>query len=234
MKRSLVFATAISSSFVTATTVFAFFGQAQAFSFSGTSSGTWKTPTPGTINTNPKHTGVGTNIFTWGQASSPSTSPNKVIFDGSSFFADTNSVFKIGELTYFNETVLEKTSVEFVPLALNLSLTSPAGIDQAFDFNFRLINTPNESKNPQENADYVSIDGKLNDNSFAFEGKKYTLELTGFNPDASQLKIGALEQGTVKTSIFATIKPIPEPATIAGLSLVGIYLISRKKSLHKN
>ncbi|MBW4676251.1 MAG: choice-of-anchor K domain-containing protein [Desmonostoc geniculatum HA4340-LM1] len=234
MKRSLVFATAISSFFVTATTAFGFSGQAQAFSFSGFSSGTWGEPTPGSLDTNPTYTGVGTKTFTWGQPSSPSILPNKLVFDGSSFSGDTDSVFKIGELRYFNETVLKGTSVEFVPLNLNLSLNSPVGINQVFNFNFHLVNTPNTSTNPQENADSVFIDTNLAYNSFTFAGNKYTLELTGFNPDVPQLSIKALEGGTATTAVYARIKTIPEPAAIAGLCLVGIYLVSRKKSLQNN
>ncbi|MBD2678155.1 MULTISPECIES: choice-of-anchor K domain-containing protein [Nostoc] len=235
MKQSLVVTTAVSSFFVTATTAFGFSGQAQAFSFSGISSGTWGVPTPGSLDTNPTFTGVGTNTFTWGQPSAPSTLPNKLIFDGSSFSGNTDSLFKIGELKYFNETVLKGTSVEFVPLNLNLSLNSPVGINQAFGFDFRLVNTPNIATNtPEQNADFVFIDTNLSYKTFTFAGNKYTLELTGFNPDVPLFSIQALEGGTTTASVYAKIKTIPEPATIAGLSLLGIYFLSRKKSLQKN
>ncbi|MDZ8025600.1 MAG: choice-of-anchor K domain-containing protein [Nostoc sp. DedQUE11] len=234
MKQSLVVATAISSFFVTGTTALGFSGQAQAFSFSGISSGTWGVPIPGSLDTNPKFTGVGTNTFTWGEPSPPSTLPNKLVFDGSSFSGNTDSVFKIGELKYFNETVLKGTSVEFVPLNLNLSLNSPVGINQAFDFDFRLVNTANTSTNPpQQNADFVFLDTNLSYNTFTFAGNKYTLELTGFSPDVPQFSIQAVEGGTTTTAVYAKLKTIPEPTTIAGLSLLGIYLISRKKSLQK-
>ncbi|MCF2150838.1 choice-of-anchor K domain-containing protein [Desmonostoc muscorum LEGE 12446] len=233
MRRSLVFAAAISSFFVTATTAFSFSGQAQAFFFSGTSSGTWGQPTPGSIDTNPTYTGVGTNTFTWGQPYPSSTPPNKLIFTGSSFSGNIDSVFKISDLSYFNGTVLKGTSVEFLPLNLNLSFNSPVGIDQVFNLNFHLVNTANTSTNPQENADLVFLDTNLSNNSFTFAGNKYKLELTGFNPDVPQLSIKVPEGSTTKTALYARIKTIPEPATIAGLSLVGIYLISRKKSLHK-
>ncbi len=233
MKQSLVVATAVSSFFVTATTAFGFSGQAQAFSFSGISNGTWGVPTPGSLDTNPTFTGVGTNTFTWGEASAPSTLPNKLIFDGSSFSGNTDSAFKIGELKYFNETVLKGTSVEFVPLNLNVSLSSPVGINQAFDFDFRLVNTPNIATNPPEaNADFVFLDTNLSYRTFTFAGDKYTLELIGFNPDVPQFSIQALEGGTTTTSVYARIKTIPEPTAIVGLSLLGIYLISRRKSFN--
>jgi hypothetical protein len=234
MKLSLVFATAISSFFVSAATAFSFAGQADAFAFSGISNGIWGQPTPGSLDTNPIYTGVGSNTFTWGQPSLPSTLPNKLIFDGNSFSTDINSVFKIGDLRYFNETVLKGTSVEFVPLNLNLSLNPPDGINKAFDFNFHLVNTPNTSTNPEENADFVFLDTNLSANSFTFAGNKYRLELTGFNPDVPQLSIKANEGSTTTTAVYARIKAIPEPGAIVGLSLLGIYLISRKKALQSN
>ncbi len=245
MKLSLFFATAISSFFVGATTALGFSDQAHALTFSGISgisSGIWGEPTPGSTNTNPIYTGLGSNAFTWGDPnvclpSSNTTSgctitgSNKLTFNGNSFPTDINSVFKIGDLTYFNGTVLKGTSVESVPLNLNVSLSPPVGISQDFDFNLRLVNTPNGAINPEDNADFVFIDTNLSNRSFIFEGNEYTLELTGFNPDIGQIDIKALEGATTKTAIYAKIKNIPEPATLAGLSLLGMYLISRKKFL---
>ncbi|MEH1942456.1 MAG: choice-of-anchor K domain-containing protein [Nostoc sp.] len=244
MKLSSVFATAISSFFVSATTVFGFSGQAHALTFSGISSGTWGEPTPGIIDTNPLYVGVGSNTFTWGDSNlcspSPSTSSgctitnsNQLTFSGNSFSTDINSVFKIGNLSYFNGTVLEGTSVEFVPLNLNLSFSPAVGTNQVFDFKLRLVNTPNEGTNPENNADFVFIDTNLSNRSFTFEGNKYTLELTGFNPDVRQISIKGLEGSTTTTAIYAKINTIPEPATVGGIFLVGIYLISRKKFLEK-
>lgn len=246
MKLSLVFATAISSFFVGAIIALGFSNQADALTFSGISSGTWGEPTPGStdINPNPIYTGVGNNIFTWGDANVclPSPNPsgctitgsNKLTFSGNSFSTDINSVFKIADLTYFNGTVVKGTSVEDVPLNLNVSFSRPVGISQVFDFKLHLVNTPNSVTNSEEeNADLVFIDENLSNPTFAFEGNKYTLELTGFNPDVEQISIKALEGGTTKTAIYAKIKTIPEPATVAGLFLVGMYLISSKKLLEK-
>lgn len=246
MKLSLVFATAISSFFVGATIALGFSNQADALTFSGISTGTWGEPTPGSIdiNPNPIYTGVGNNIFTWGDANVclPSPNPsgctitgsNKLTFTGNSFSTDINSVFKIADLAYFNGTVVKGTSVEDVPLNLNVSFSPPVGISQVFDLKLHLVNTPNSLTNSEEeNADFVFIDEKLSNPTFAFEGNKYTLELTGFNPDVGQISIKALEGGTTKTAIYAKIKTIPEPATVAGLFLVGMYLISSKKLLEK-
>ncbi|MCW5316535.1 PEP-CTERM sorting domain-containing protein [Nostoc sp. KVJ3] len=244
MKLSLFFTTAISSFFVSVTTGFGFSGQADALTFSGISSATWGKPTSGSTDTNPTYTGVGSNTFTWGDPnvcptipSTPSdcivTGSNQLIFKENSFSADINSAFKIADLTYFNGTVLNGTIVESVPLNLNISFNSPVGISQVFDFNFHLVNTPNDSINPEENADFVFIDNNLSNSSFTFEGNKYTIELTSLNPDVPQISVKALEGATTKTAIYAEIKPIPEPSLVASLSLLGIYLIARKKLLNK-
>ncbi len=243
MKLSLVFATAISSFFVGATTTLGFSDQVYALTFSGISSGTWGQPTPGSTDTNPIYTGVGSNTFTWGDPNvclpGPSectiTGSNQLNFNGNSFSPEINSAFKVGDLTYFNGTVGEGTSVESVPLNLNLSFSPPVGASQVFGFNLRLVNTPNNATDPEENADFVFINTNLSNRSFSFDGNEYTLELTGFNPDVDQINIKALEAATTTTAIYAKIKTktIPEPATVVGLSLVGIYLISRKKLLEK-
>ncbi|AUB38376.1 Ca2+-binding protein, RTX toxin-related [Nostoc flagelliforme CCNUN1] len=162
------------------------------------------------------------------------TGSNKLTFTGNSFSTDINSVFKIADLAYFNGTVVKGTSVEEVPLNLNVSFSSPVGISQVFDLKLHLVNTPNDATNSEEeNADFVFIDENLSNPTFTFEGNEYTLELTGFNPDLDQISIKALEGGTTKTAIYAKIKSIPEPATVAGLFLVGMYLISSKKLLEK-
>jgi hypothetical protein len=241
MKLSLVFATAISSFFVGAATTLAFSDQAYALTFSGISSVTWGEPTPGSTDTNPIYTGVESNTFTWGDPNvclpGPSgctiTGSNQLNFNGNSFSTEINSAFKVGDLTYFNGTVNEGTSVESVPLNLNLSFSPPVGTSQVFGFNLRLVNTPNNATDPEDNADFVFIDTNLSNRSFSFDGNEYTLELAGFNPDVGQISIKALEAATTTTAIYAKIKTktIPEPATVVGISLVGIYLISRKKLL---
>ncbi len=243
MKLSFVFATAISSFFVSATTGFSFPGQASALAFTGISSGIWGEPTPGSTDTNPVYTGVGSNAFTWGDPNvcppnTPSgctiTGSNKLTFNGTSFSADINSIFKIADLSYFNGTVLKGTSIEFVPLNINVSFSPPVGISQVFNFNLRLENTPNDATDPEKSADFVFIDKNLSNRSFTFEGNKYALELTGFNPDVPQINVKALEGATTRTAIYAKIKTIPEPTPVVGLSLLGIYLISRKNSWRRN
>ncbi|MDZ8084674.1 MAG: choice-of-anchor K domain-containing protein [Nostoc sp. DedQUE12b] len=234
MKLSFVLATAISSFFVSSTTGFGFSGQAQALTFTGISSATWGNPTPGLSDTNPIYTGVGSNTFTWGKANLSAGLPNKLTSNGTSFSADINSVFKIADLTYFNGKIVPDTGIEFVPLNLNVSFSPPVGISQVFDFNLRLVNTPNDLKDPEKIADLVFLDTNSSNRSFTFGSNKYILELTGFNLDGRQISIKAFEEATTTTAIYAKIKNIPEPAPVVGLSLLGIYLISRKNFWKKN
>jgi hypothetical protein len=242
MKLSSVFLTALST-FAVIGTALGFSSQAQALSFSGISSGTWGEPTPGSINTKPVFTGVNTNSFTWGQliANDPrfNTPPNQLTFTGKSFSAEEDSLFKIGDLTYFNGTVPLGTNVDSVPLNLHVSFKDLVDVSEVFNFDFHLVNTPNLSKNPWDNADYVYPQKNFGDRSFSYAGKKYTLELIGFSQDdgvTSVSKFGVLEGEKTTAAIFAKItqipepKQVPEPGAIAGLSLLGVYLISRKKS----
>ncbi len=234
MKLSFVLATAISSFFVSLTTGFSFSGQAQALTFSGISSATWGNPTPGSTDTNPIYTGVGSNTFTWGKANPSPGLPNKLTSNGTSFSADINSVFKIADLSYFNGKIVPDTGVEFVPLNINVFFSPAVGTSQVFDFNLHLVNTLNDPKDPEKSADLVFLDTNLSNRGFTFGSNKYTLELIGFNADSRQISIKALEETKITTAIYAKIKTIPEPAPLAGLFLLGIYVISCKNSGKKN
>jgi hypothetical protein len=242
MKLSSVFITALST-FAVIGTVLGFSSQAQALSFSGTSSGTWGEPTPGSINTKPVFTGVNTNSFTWGELipNDPTfnTPQNQLIFTGKSFSAEKDSLFKIGDLTYFNGTVPRGTNVDSVPLNLHVSFKNLVDVSEVFNFDFHLVNTENLSKNPWNNADYVYPKRNFGDRSFTYSGKKYTLELIGFSQDdgvTSVSQFNVLEGEQTTAAIFAKITQVPEakkvsePGVVVGVSLLGVYLISRKKS----
>lgn len=123
----------------------------------------------------------------------------------------------------------------------------PLKLSEVFNFNFHLENTPNTSKNPEDWADFVYVKKNFDDgdakgkgiNTFSIDGIKYTLELTSFSQDDGATNVSefrVLEGEQTTTAIFARITQVPEPkqvsepGAIAGLSLLGVYLISRKKS----
>lgn len=242
MKLNSVFATAASTLAVTFTAV-GFSSQALGFTFRGESQGRWGIPNPGG-NTNPTFTGVGENTFTWGQKIPDDprfgTDPNRLIFSGISFSTDSDSVFRIGDLEYFNGTVPQGTNVDSVPLDISLSLQSP-NLVEAFNFNFLLINTENkETGTPEENADTVMVMNNFGNRSFRDDqGVEYRLDLLGFSQDDGSTTVSefrVFEGAQTTAGVYARItqvtpptKKIPEPASIVGTSVLGIYFLSRKK-----
>ncbi|MDF5725953.1 MAG: choice-of-anchor K domain-containing protein [Rhizonema sp. PD37] len=243
MKLSSILTTTLYTFAVTTVTALGFSTQTQAITFSGNSSGRWGIPTSGGINTNPAYSGVGTNSFTWGEAlpDDPKfgTPANKLTFTENSFSTNTNSSFEVGNLTYFNGTVPEGTNVDSVPLNLNLSLTNQNNLHQAFNFDFTLLNTPNDPANtPEQNADAVIIQNSVGDRRFTFDGNQYALELTGFSQDGGKTALSefrVLEGATTTAGLYARITSVPpakvpESGTIVGLSALGFYLISQRKA----
>jgi hypothetical protein len=241
MKLNPIFATVLSTLTFSAVAV-SFSGQVQALSFAGSSSGAWGIPDPGTSNIDPVYTGVGTNKFTWGlplpDNKNFGTPANSLTFNGTSFKTDFDSLFKIGDLTYFNGTVPLYTNVEKVPLNLRVSFQNPSKIDEVFDYNFNLKNTRNDSPNPEDNADFVFPSPAAANRSFAYNGNEYTLELTGFSQDegaTSAKEFRVLEGATTTAAIYGKItsarRKVPEPHLILGLCAMGGYMFARRKNL---
>ncbi len=244
MKLNSLFNIAVFPFAVAALSVIGFSNQAKAVIFSGNISGKWGEPVPESINTDPIYNGVGTNEFTWGDPTPfKNASSNKLVFEGNSFSTDTDSLFKIGDLTYRNGTVLLGTSVEYVPLKLGLSFNKPTELDKVlnyeFDYEFSLKNTINKFVDPEEDADFLYVTNNEVKPSFTYGGDEYTLSLTGFSQDNGTTYVSefrVLEQETTTASIYAQInkvpkrKKVPESGFAVGLSIVGIYLISRKKA----
>lgn len=239
MKPCMVFTATLSTCAMMAIAGFGFSDQAHAFNIAGNTTGKWGIPIAEGINTEPLYTGVDTNSFSWGEA--PDGEPNQLIFQGDSFSGATNSWLKIGNLNYYNGIVYTGTSVDIVPLNLQLSLTDNQNniqLSKDFSIYFNLINTPNvvvdNIKDPQ-NADFVEIDTNLTNSSFIFDNHQYQFELKGFSQNGDK-SISALEGDTSSTDIYARIRPdspsqnVPEPPTIAGSLLLGTYLAYRKIS----
>ncbi|KAF3883799.1 MULTISPECIES: choice-of-anchor K domain-containing protein [Nostocales] len=248
MKLSSVLTTAVSTLTVGVVTVLGFSSQALGLTFFGDSRATWGEPIiyPGSVNTNPRYTGVGTNTFTWGdgQPKDPiyGTPANELTLKGNSFQAQENSVFKIGDLTYFNGTVPQGTNVDSVSLSLNLSFSEPFQFSEVFQYELELENTTNEGDR-EKDADSVVVKNTFSDRSFSFGGNDYLLELIGFSQDGGNTtvkKFRVYEDDEITAGIYARItritppKTVPEPASLAGLSVLSIYLLSRKNKILRN
>jgi hypothetical protein len=238
MKLSSLFNTAVFPFAVAALSAIGFPSQAEAIVFSGNFSGSWGEPTPGEINYNPAFSGVGTNTFTWGDPIENESS-NKLEFKGSSFSTDdTGALVKIGDLTYGNGTVHYRTSVESVPFKLGLSFNQSTEVEQVLEYRFSLENTINNFVDPEEDADSVSITNNDARNSFTYDGSEYLLDLI-FSKDNGKTnfsKFWVQEGIETDAAIFGKItkvsqpKKVPEPGLMSGLSVLGIYLVSRRKA----
>lgn len=239
MKLNLLFNLAVFPFAVAALSVIGFPNQAKAAAFSGNVSGSWGKPTPGDVNTSPVYSGVEKNEFTWGHPIENAFA-NQLVFKGNSFSTDTGSLFKIGDLTYVNGTVHYRTSVESVPLKLSLSFNKPNKVEQVFDYQFNLKNTPNLSDDPELNADFLVVAENNAKRSFIHGGNTYTLSLSGFSGDNGKTNLSefwVLEGEKTTAAIFGKIskvpfskKQVPEPGFLLGLSVVGLCLISRRKA----
>ncbi len=219
--------------------VFSFISQAQAQTFTGNSSGTWGNPTVGN-NDAPNYSGVGTDTFSWGDPADYGTGANVLSFTGNSIATPIDSIFKVGDLTYFNGSVGLGTNVDFVPLNVLLNLQNPA-IDESFAFNFELVSTPNTGSK-EENADFVDVVNNISDRTFKSGKEDYTLKLTGFSQDSGATSIQqfrVLEGEKTTAAIFGKIvhvlptdptlpTKVPESTNLVGVSLLGIYLLRKR------
>lgn len=200
--------------------------------FIGNSSGTWGDPDPGT-NPAPVFSGVGTDTFTWGNANGFGVGANQLSFAGTAFNTGIDSLFKVGDLTYFNGTTALGSTVASVPLNVLLEFTDPFGFDESFGFNFNLVSTPN-TNDPDESADFVFPINSFGSSNFSFNGIDYTLQLTGFSQDGgatsvSEFRVREGERATAAVFGRITAASVPEPASMAGLGILGIYFIVRRQ-----
>jgi hypothetical protein len=248
MKLLQLLITAFSTLAVTAVTEFTLSAPVKAIAFSGVSDGVWGEPDRGSNNIS-TYTGVGTNFFTWGLPlpNEPKfgTPANSFKFAGNAFKTGLDSLFKVGDLTYFNGTTPLGSNVDTVPLSLDVGFNTPAKTSEIFDFDFNLVSTQNTSDNPVDNADFAFITPKSKNRNFSCNGKQYILEISGFSQDGglTNLKEFRVLEGSTATaaiygkiSLFAPAQPVervPESGTIVGLFCLGAYiLVSRQKTKH--
>lgn len=196
--------------------------------------------------------GVGTNEFSWGTVAkiSATKKPNELTFTGNTFSADVGSWFKIGTLRYFNSVNYADTNVKNVTLNLDLLFGNQ---QKSLPVVFNLINSPNpvKPKNIQElkdiaYADSVEFATPLLTTSFKYNQDSFLFQIGGFG-SPPQTSISALEDefawnqnGGIDHQIYARVsyvpKPdsvppknnVPEPSTVAGSLLAGMYLLYRK------
>ncbi|NET24090.1 choice-of-anchor K domain-containing protein [Okeania sp. SIO1I7] len=213
----------------TTTILFAATENAQAITFSGTSSGSWGLPVVSTgVEFLSDENGGTNNRLTWGIAATTSFR-NYVQYDGLSFSTDVNTLFAVGDLTYGNGATYYGFNGDF-PLEVELSFTNPFNNAENFNYTFNIFNTPNIYNDPVLDGDILlfTANGLTND-SFNFAGVDYTLKLAGFSSDGGNTflsEFNSPEHSVANAILYAEIikVDVPEPTTIIALGLFGIYL----------
>ncbi|MDJ0618257.1 MAG: choice-of-anchor K domain-containing protein [Calothrix sp. MO_192.B10] len=230
---------------------------AQAQIFSGNLDNVkWGTPSAGS-NTDPVFSGVGTGTFRWGDPDDFGVGANELAFTAIPFNdVGVDSLFAIGDLTYFNGTVLLNTAVANVPLNFDFSLNNPLSLNESGLIDFELVNTPNLSDDPDQNADIVKFTKNGILGTFSSNDKEYQITLAGFSQDGGANFLDEIignEGETSTASLYAKItelpqpviptssgidpdnngeppkKRVPEPGMLFGVSLVAAYCVSRRQ-----
>lgn len=208
----------------------------QAADFTATSSGKW-------INLEGRPDLTFTidpdNEVRWGNPI-PSNGPQSGLrFDGESDFGITiDEDFKVGTLTHFNKPIAFNSAADLARIEISLDLD---GIGpQVFSFDLDINETPNGGPCPVGDIpcpDIISFpETGLAEESFFFDGMRYTLQLTSFMDGEGNNVIDFVseEGGDNSAMLFGRItkdiRNVPEPMTIGGLGLLGIYLLSSRRS----
>lgn len=239
MKNS-VLKTLTSASILSITILFGATAKVEAITFAGTSSGSWGLPA-GTFGASLSNEDGGTNNrLTWGTPVTGSFT-NYVQYDGLGFSTDVDILFAVGDLTYRNGAV-STSSHNFngdFPLEVELSFTNPFNNAENFNYTFNIEQTVNTG-DPVSDADILTFTANgLTSDTFNFSGVDYTLKLAGFSSDGGNTFVSQFnspEDSVADATLYAEITaaqnvPVPEPTTIVGLGLLGVYFAG---SLRKN
>ncbi|MGK7918853.1 MAG: choice-of-anchor K domain-containing protein [Trichodesmium sp.] len=223
----------------TTTMLFATTGKVEAITFAGTSSGSWGLPA-GTFGAFISNEDGGTNNrLTWGTPIYGSVT-NYIQYDGLGFSTDVDTLFAVGDLTYRNGAVFT-SSTNFegdFPLEVELSFTNPFNNAENFNYTFNIEQTLNTTDDPVLDGDKLRFSANgLTSDSFNFAGVDYTLQLIGFSSDGGNTFVSEFnspEDSVAEAMLYAQITraDVPEPTTVFGLGLLGVYLAgSLKKKL---
>ena len=190
------------------------------------------------------------NRLSWGQTNCVGCTPfnNYVQYDGLSFNAEVGNLFNLGNLSYRNGSTTDTFDGNF-PLSIALSFTNPISNNQVFNYSFNIFNTPNNTGNAVLDGDKLQFSGgTLSQNSFNFNGRNYALEIMGFSSDGGQTLVNEFNspEGTIaNASLYGKLRDVtpvppeppqgvPEPGTVAALSVVAVGLLTRRRHNSKS
>lgn len=223
--------------------------QATAATIIGSSRGSFNTPIID-LTTDPnavfsiENNSDRSETFALGKSAADSM-PNQLTFLGTPFVTNTEQMFEVGNLTYFNGRTFLGTHVSSVPLNLSLAFAQPIETQQQFDYHFNFNLTPNTDAS---SADSLVISDNPTPQTFTVEETNYHVELLGFSQNNGETfthSFQAAEDERISTALFAQIKlaninqpsseinqpsptEIPEPASLASLLMLGSTLLLRK------
>lgn len=175
----------------------------------------------------------------WGRPVTPA-GKSGLKFTGVGFSSfDVGEIFKIGTLEHFNNAISSAATAAELNITLNFS--DPA-ISQVFNFAFGINETTNNATpcpagDTAPCDDIITFPNAFPSSTFSIDGMDFTLELLGFSdsPDGTPINQFISQEfdqgtGTNSTMLFGRItkKSVPEPATMLGVSMLGIYFVSRR------
>ncbi len=150
------------------------------------------------------------NYFEWGKAT-PSAS--SLTYNNSTF--NTLSIvdsFKVGDLDYFNGTILTGTGADSISLTVDLDLNVNGLVAMStFEFDFGLINVENKNdpKNPWADADYVQLAQPVANETIIINGVEFKLKLEFGETSASGIaqfdEFHVLENQSARTALYGTL-----------------------------
>ncbi len=216
---------------------------ASAFTINGTS-GTWSNPVGGSGLVY-RNVG-GENQIRWG---SPATPPYGIEQQsglgftgvGASTFSAGQSI-QLGRLRHFNNPIWSGTAAQSVQLSLILDLAELG--EKTFDFELAIDETPNSGSCPYYSvtpcSDKISWNNAFAPNSFKVGNVSYTLQLLGFSNTPGGAIVSdfiSQERGTSEAYLFGQLtavagqepEPVPEPTSVAGMSLLGAYFAAKRR-----
>ncbi|NJN88095.1 MAG: PEP-CTERM sorting domain-containing protein [Leptolyngbyaceae cyanobacterium SL_7_1] len=197
--------------------------------------------TDGSVDGGGTLTGVGTDQIRWG-----TTEGDKSGFDftasSTPLAIDTEIDFSLGEFTHFNFPVFPPsvTSAD-----LNVSLDF-GGTVQAFTYTFTNEETTNTiggcpafQQSTTACDDRITFGTGFTSSSFLIGTQEYTLQLVGFVESGSTSVVSEFiteENAANRAALVGRlttpppVETVPEPMAIAALSVVGTFLIVRRRS----
>ena len=213
----------------------------ESLDLTGSASGVFQNPTgPAGMVTN-LGGGATSSYFEWGDDNHPSIPLSKswMQMSGGNFGnIAAGERFEIGDLTYYNGTILADTGADTIDLSIGLSLDINGNIfNPFFDFTFELINSVNllDPNNPWPDADYVQIvDARssrtlvINDTEFEFRLEFGDTTPNGF---ASFDQFHVLESADASVNVYGTFIELGPIAPSAESSTSSILEASKGGSV---